>query len=268
MNSCLYETEIMHHRLAPKEHRFSYKFFSFYLDLDEIDEIARKVLFLSRNKMNVYSFYDIDHLIKGQRSIKDNILSYLRDHGIDLQGGRIMLLTYLRTFGYVFNPVSLYYCFDKDNKPLCVVPEIGNTFGELKLFFIGTEDLNGSKFKDSQEKFYYISPFTQLDDTLDFRLTIPSDRLNICIDTSKNGKKIILTSMIGEKKKLTNGNLLWMSIKFPLITLKVITLIHWHAFMLWLKKIPHEEKTNNPHMQKEVRRAWNKGNKNTANVTN
>ena len=258
MNSCLYETAIMHHRLKPKEHKFSYKFFSFYLDLDEMDEVARRIFFLSRNKFNVYSFYDDDHLEKGQHSIKDNILSYLKNQGVDLQGGRIMLLTYLRTFGYVFNPVSLYYCFDKDSKPLCVVPEIGNTFGELKLFLIGIENLTENKFKNKQEKFYYISPFTQLDDTLDFKLTIPDNRLNICIDTAKNGEKIILTSMIGEKKALTNFNLLLLSIKFPLVTLKVITLIHWHAFMLWLKRIPHEEKTNNPHLQKEVRRAWNK----------
>lgn len=268
MKSCLYETTIMHHRLAPKEHRFSYNFFSFYLDLDEIDEIARKILLVSRNKINIYSFYDNDYLIKKQHSIKESILSYLKDQGINLDGGRIMLLTYLRTVGYIFNPVSLYYCFDKDNKPICVIPAIGNTFGELKLFFIGTANLVGNRFKDQQEKFYYISPFTQLDDTLDFRLTVPDDRLNICIDTSKNEEKIILTSMIGEKKELTNGNLLWMTIKFPFITLKVIALIHWHALMLWFKKVPHEEKTNNPHMQKEVRRAWSKGKKNTANATN
>jgi DUF1365 family protein len=258
----------MHHRLVPKEHRFSYKFFSFYLDLDEIDELTSKIPFLSHNQVNAYSLYDIDHLVKGQHSIKDNILSYLQGRGINLQGGRIMLLTYLRTFGYVFNPVSLYYCFDKDNNPLCVVPEIGNTFGELKLFFIGTEGFSGNKFKDRQDKFYYISPFTKLDDTLDFRLTVPDNRVNIGIDTSKNGEKIILTTMIGEKKELTNGNLLWLTIKFPFVTLKVIALIHWHAFMLWLKRIPHEEKTSNPHLQKEVRRAWNKGSKNTATVSN
>lgn len=258
MNSCLYETVIMHHRLVPKEHKFKYRFFSFYLDLDEIDELSKKIFILSRNKFNVYSFYDSDHWGSQQSSIKENILLYLKGKGIDLNGGRIMVLTYLRTFGYVFNPVSLYYCFDNANNPLCVVPEIGNTFGELKPFFVGKEDLDGNKFKDSQTKFYYISPFTKLDDTLDFKLTIPSDRLNICIDTSRNSQKILLTSMIGDKKELTNRNLLWMSFKFPLITLKVIVLIHWHALLLWLKKIPYEEKTSNPHYQKEVFRAWNK----------
>ncbi len=261
MNSCLYQTEIMHHRLVPKEHKFTYQFFSFYLDLDEIDELASKIFLLGRNKFNLYSFCDKDHFSRQQGSIKDNILGYLKSKGVDLNGGRIMILTFLRTFGYVFNPVSLYYCFDNDNNPVCVVPEIGNTFGELKMFFVGKQDFDGRKFSDSQSKFYYISPFTKLDDTLDFRLTIPDERLNICIDTSRRGEKIVLTSMVGDKKQLTNTNVLAMSIKFPLVTLKVIVLIHWHALMLWLKKIPYEEKTSNLHDQKEVLRAWNKGRK-------
>jgi DUF1365 family protein len=248
----------MHHRLSPKEHRFSYKFFSFYLDLDEIDQLARQIFLLSRNKFNLYAFYDRDHLQVEGHAIKENILSYLKGNGIDLKGGRVMLLTYLRTLGYVFNPVSFYFCFDVKGQPVCVVPEIGNTFGELKPFFIGPEDLSGNKFKDSQNKYYYISPFMKLDDTLDLKLTIPGERLNICIDTSRNGKKVILTTMMGKKTELTNRSLLWLTCKFPFITLKVITLIHWHALLLWLKKMPYEEKTNNPHLQKEIYHAPNK----------
>jgi hypothetical protein len=250
----------MHHRLAPKEHRFSYKFFSFYLDLDEIDELTGRILFLSRNRFNVYSFYDRDHIGEEQSSVKENISAYLREQGVDIKNGRIMLLTYLRMFNYVFNPVSFYFCFDATGEPVCVVPEIGNTFKELKPFFIGNEALKENRFKDTQTKYYYISPFAQLDDNLDFRLTVPDERVNIGIDTSKDGKKVILTTMLGDKKPLTNRDLLWLTVKFPFVTLKAISLIHWHAFMLWLKKIPFEEKKSNMHLQKEVQRAWSKVN--------
>ena len=258
LNSCLYETEIMHHRLSPKEHRFSYRFFSFYLDLEEIDEVVRRVFLFSRNKLNAYSFFDKDHLEIGGQSIKENILLYLKEQGIDLAGGRIMLLTYVRTFGYVFNPVSFYYCFDKAGHPVCVVAQIGNTFGELKAFLIRGDKWKHDRFKDRQDKFYYISPFTQLDDQLDFKLAIPDQHLNVMIDTSKSGKKVILTAMMGNKKPLDSRQLCWLTLKFPFVTLKVITLIHWHALLLWFKSIPHEEKTSNMHLQKEVHRVWGK----------
>lgn len=261
IKSCLYETRIMHHRLFPKEHKFSYNFFSFYLDLDEINILNKTIFLLSRNKFNVYAFFDKDHIKRDSQDIKENVLSYLKEKNIDLNGGRIMLLTYLRTFGYVFNPVSFYYCFDRDNNPVCVVPEIGNTFGELKPFFISTESLQNDKFKETQDKFYYISPFARVDDQLEFRLTIPNDRLNICVDTSRDGKKMIVTTMMGDKTELTNKNLFWMSLKFPFVTLKVIFLIHWHALMLWIKKIPYEQKTSNMHLQKEVYRVRNKNDK-------
>lgn len=258
MNSCLYETDIMHHRLTPKEHKFSYKFFSFYLDLDEIDEVVGQTSLLSHNRFNVYSLYDKDHIEKRGASIKANILKLLQEKGIDLTDGRIMMLTYLRTFGYIFNPVTFYFCFDKKASPVCVVPEIGNTFGELKPFLIDARHLKGKRFKQQQDKHYYISPFTQLDNQLDFKLAIPDEGLNICIDTSKNQKKVILTTMMGKRRELTNKGLLWMTVKFPFITLKVISLIHWHAFLLWMKKLPHEEKTSNMHLQKGVHRVWNK----------
>lgn len=255
LNSCLYETTIMHHRLSPKTHKFSYRFFSFYLDLDELDVLSRKIRLFSWNKGNVYALYDRDHMQIPGNSIKGSVMAYLREQGIDLTGGRVMMLAYLRTFGYVFNPVTFYYCFDKNNIPVCVIPEIGNTFGELKPFFIGEDHLREGKFTDRQDKYYYISPFTRLDDQLDFKLTIPGDKLNVRIDTSREGQKVILTSMVGNKRALTNRNILWFTVKFPLITLKVITLIHWHAFLLWMKKIPFEEKTNNMHLQKGVHRA-------------
>ena len=164
-----------------------------------------------------------------------------------------MLLTYLRTFGYVFNPVSFYFCFDQQGQAVCVVPEIGNTFGEIKPFMVNS--LRDGRFVDTQSKFFYISPFNKLDDQLDYKLMIPGEYLNIHVDTSCDSKKIMLATMAGVRKKLTTRNLTWLTLKFPFVTLKVISLIHWHAALLWFKKVPYEEKYSNPHLQKEVLRA-------------
>lgn len=253
LNSCLYETTISHRRLVPVGHAFSYKFFSFYLDLDEIDTIVAHHPLMSRNRFNVYSFYDRDHMNSGAASVKENVLRYLQSCGVDIPGGRIMLLTYLRFFGYVFNPVSFYFCFDRQSQPVCVVPEIGNTFGEIKPFLVNAQ--KDGRFVDTQNKFFYISPFNKLDDQLDYKLAIPSEHLNIHIDTSRDGQKVMLAAVSGVRRELTPGNLAWLTMKFPFVTLKVISLIHWHAGLLWLKKVPYEEKFSNPHLQKEVLRA-------------
>jgi len=258
MNSCLYETQILHHRLQPKEHRLKYGSFLFYLDLDELDEVVKKVPIFGFNKPNIYSFKDSDHFEAGSKPVKEKVVAFLKSQGVD-QPERIMLLTYLRSFGYIFNPVSLYFCFGLDQKPLAVVLEIGNTFREIKPFIIKEDKFDGKKYTDRQMKFYYISPFTNLDDSLDFEIHLPAESLNINICTVKDGQKYMIAVMTGKKKELTLKNLLWYTLCFPFVTLQVIILIHWHALWLWLKKVPFHEKISNLDLQKGVYRVWNKG---------
>ena len=258
MNSCLYEIAIMHQRLKPKKHQFTYHIFMAYLDLDEIPLLSKTNRLFGHNRMNLYSLYDKDHLDVGGKGIKDNIKEYLRSKNIDGKIEKIMLLTNLRMLGYVFNPVSFYFCFDGTGVPVCVVPEIGNTFKELKPFFIGADKLQDHRFQDIQPKYFYVSPYTELDDDLEFRLGIPDKKLNIFIDTQKGREKIIVTSMIGERKPLRLSTLLWQTLKCPFVTLKVITLIHWHALVLFLKGLPHHNKEVNSDLQREVYRGWSK----------
>ena len=166
-------------------------------------------------------------------------------------------MTNVRTFGYIFNPVSFYFCFDTNDVPVCVVSEIGNTFGELKYFYLGPEKKNTKAFVDQQIKYYYISPFTDLDNHLDFCIQVPDERLQITIDTLKNGEKFFWSSMKGQRKALTTANLLWYTIKYPWVTLKVILLIYWHAAVLhFVKKVGHHAKEDNPQRQRDLHRAW------------
>lgn len=230
----------------------------FYLDLDEIDALEKKLPFLSRNRFNVYNFADHDHLEIGGKDVKENIQLYLKSKGIDTPIKRMMLLTNLRTFGYNFNPVSFYYCFDQDNSPICVVPEIGNTFGEIKPYFLGKKYFDGKMFDSKQIKYFYISPFSDLDTYMHFRLKVPEEKLDIKIDDIQNGEKFLYATMSGERKELNNKNLFLYTLLFPFVTLKVITLIHWHALLLFLKGLKYHAKESNPQYQREVTRVRHK----------
>lgn len=257
MNSCLYEATVMHNRLAPLKNSFWYKVFMFYIDLDELDEIVEKNRFISRNKFNIFNFRDQDHLefprenpVKG-RSVNDNIRTYLAEKGIVPH--KIRLLTNLCTLGYQFNPVSFYFCFDREDKPECMVVEIGNTFLEQKPYFIGKDEWQGEAFKQRVTKYFYVSPFTDLLDQLDFNIKVPNEKLDIKIDDYKtDGSRFFVSTLTGKRVELTNKNTLKYAFKFPWITLQVITLIHWQAMKLWFKKLPYHKKAEGEQNQREV----------------
>ncbi len=258
MNSCLYNCTVIHLRTKPKKNRFANKIFMFYLDLDEIDTLCKKHFILGHNRFRPYSFYDRDHMPLSKTTVRENVAEFLQSKGVVEPVGRIMILTNLRTLGYVFNPLSIYFCFDKNDQPLCSVPEIGNTFGEIKPYILKKESFSAGAFKQQQDKFFYISPFSPLEMTMEFNFKVPADRLDIHVDEKDGKEKIFYASLLGDRLELNKKNLFWLSLCFPMVTVKVIFLIHLHAFLLYLKKIPFHAKEENPHLQKEVLRAWAK----------
>ncbi len=252
--SCLYECTVMHRRISPKEHRFVYRIFLFCIDLDELQRISRRIPFFSHNSPNLYSLRDEDYFLLSSGGLRLNVEAFLESEGFAEKPARILLLTLPRLLGYTFNPVSIFYCFDMSDRPLCSVVQVGNTFGELKPFFVPlvTEK---TVFHRRATKNFYVSPFSDLDLVFDFRFDLPGDRLGVWINDFAGSDKTLVSSLTGRRLELNAANLAWLSLKYPLITLKVIGLIHWEALRLWWKRIPFRLKETRPDLQTGVFRA-------------
>jgi DUF1365 family protein len=255
MNSCFYECDVFHRRLRPKHHEFLYRVFYFYLDLAELDEATRKLKIFGLNRPNIYTLRDSDHFQYREevRPIADNVREFLDRSGYPLEpGGSIRLLCFPRMLGYVFNPISIYFCFNADGSPHASVVEVGNTFRELKPYLVPRSTGGPCAFEARVPKHYYVSPFSPVDLDFRFRLHLPDEKLRVLIDDYDAEGKVLVSVLTGQRRELTLANLAKFTAKFPFITLKVIGLIHWQAFRLWLKRVPFFWKEARPEDQRDV----------------
>ncbi len=185
---------------------------------------------------------------------KQKMLAWIAAQGLELPTDtRVCLLTLPRIAGYLFNPVSFYFCFDTAGAPVAAVAEVGNTFGEMKPYLLRGEELtNGEVFRRIVPKHFYVSPFSSLDLSFDFKLRVPGNSLEIHIDDRAGEQRVLLSALTGKRAALTDANLARFTVKYPLLTLKVIFLIHWQALLLWWKKIPWHRKSANAAQQRDV----------------
>jgi DUF1365 family protein len=252
-SSALYECKVLHHRLTPKEHRFQYNVFYLWLDLDELDSLSGRLRFFKRNRRGLFAFFDVDHIVRDSTDTKENVLQTIREAGVDTSRiSKIRLLTFPRVLGYIFNPVCFYYCFDADEQPICAVAEVTNTFHEQKPYVI--TDLEADRFRLVTPKHFYVSPFLDLELKFDFKLRLPAEHLEIHVDDREGDQRAILTSLTGKRRELTDSALFICALKYPLLTLRVIFLIHWQAFRLWMKGLHVYRKGARADLQRGVYR--------------
>ena len=227
----------------------------FMIDLDEIQSLSKKLSFLSYNKFNIFSFHDKDHFKKADsendsQTTKDKLGEFLLEKGIHKTPSKIKLLTHFRIFGYVFNPVSFYYCYDESERVFCIIAEVSNTYGEMKMYLL--QNLEGPYFKETHQKLFYISPFTELDDYLRLKVGLPSEQIKIYIDDFDESEVKVKTALTGTERALTDKALLKYVLRFPLITIQIISLIHWQALKLWLKGVRFISKSESLNLQKDI----------------
>jgi DUF1365 family protein len=246
-----------------------YRIFMFAVDLDELETLHQRLRLFSLNHRNLYSFRERDFLPTGEPlhnpsqpagasaaagGLKARVLAHLATHGLDLAGGRVLLVTLPRVLGYLFNPVSFYFCFDRHGQPVAALAEVTNTFKEMKPFVLGPDTRQGAAFALRTPKYFYVSPFTDMDVAFDFTLRVPGDKLSVQIDDYDAGQRTLTSTLTGPRRALTDRTLAWFTLKYPLITLKVITLIHWNALRLYLKKVPWFAKAARPDAQRDLYR--------------
>ena len=235
-NSCIYIGSVIHKRFKPKKHFFKYSVFSLFLDLDEISVLNEKILFFSYNKFNILSFFDKDHGYRDGSSIKDWLIHVLKKKNISTIDIKIKILCYPRIFGYVFNPLSIFFIYDADSKPIAILYEVKNTFGEQHTYVFKIDIKNKQIFNNCKKKFY-VSPFMDLESKYFFKVLIPNKRLSVIIDQRDKKGKLLFASQDGERVNLSSKNLLKSYLKHPLMTLKIISAIHYEALKLWMKGI-------------------------------
>lgn len=251
MNSALYECTVLHRRLQPKRHEFVYRIFLFWLDLDELDEVAGRVPIFGVNRRNLYSFRDGDHFSLGLATARANAIEFLRRSGETRAPAAVRLLTLPRVFGYTFNPISVFFFYDAAGEPYASLVEVENTFYERKPFHVPAAAEPG-RFHQRVTKHFYVSPFSDLDLAFDFGFETPGSRLRISIDDYRGEEREMITSLTGARVPLTTRRLAALTFKYPLITLKIIGAIHWQALRLWLRRLPFHKKEARRDLQRDV----------------
>ena len=255
MTSCLYDGWVRHRRHTPRVHDFRYRLVLAYLDLDELDLIDRTVLPLSINRWNLWSFFDRDHIDGSPGSTAGKVRRLLANHGIARCGGSIRLLTQCRVLGYVFNPISLYYCHDADGTLAAVVAEVSNTFGERHLYLLDGRNnaSTGATARFRAVKAMHVSPFLGMDCVYDFRLAPPGDHLTVGIVQHEEGRRVLDAQLWGRRAPLTTRTLTAALLRCPFVTLKTIAAIHAEAARLYLKGIPFQRHPGETDAQRKGR---------------
>jgi DUF1365 family protein len=233
--SALYVGAVIHRRLRPRPHRLRIRVFWMLFDLDEIDALPRRLRLFSHNRFNALSFHDADHGDGSGRPLRPQIQKHLLDAGIDLEGGRVRLLCMPRVFGYAFNPLSVYFCNDCRGALRALVYEVHNTFGERHSYLIPADNTAAAVVAQQCRKRFYVSPFMDMDLHYRFRVALPGERVSVAINACNGDEPQLAAALAGDRRALSDAMLARVLVSHPLLTLKVIAAIHWHALRLVLK---------------------------------
>jgi DUF1365 family protein len=234
--AALYRSEVMHQRFFSTAYRFRYRVFSLLLDIDAIDRVASGSRLFSRNRFNLLSFHDRDHLPPGESDLRAWAEQVLAGGGITEQGLRIRLLCFPRVLGWVFNPLSLWYCERSDGSPVAVIAEVRNTFGERHCYLLKPQDpAAGWPLRQRHAKDFHVSPFIGMQAAYEFRLSRPDERLRVVIREFEDDRLMLVATQTGERRPFRTVELLREVTRVPFQTLKVLSAIHWQALKIWLQ---------------------------------
>lgn len=233
----LYPGEVMHARLNPFGHRFVYSVFSLLIDVDRLAEADAMSRLLSVDRANIASFRTADHVEAEDRTVRGFADRLLADAGIREPAARVLLLCYPRVFGYVFNPLSVYFAYAADGRLIAMIYAVRNTFGQRHTYVAPIEggELSDAGVRQSRAKIFHVSPFIGMDARYHFRVLPPGRTVKLRIHETEGGKPVLAATFNGTARPLTTSTLAAALLKFPFMTWKIMAGIHWEAAKLWWK---------------------------------
>jgi cyclopropane-fatty-acyl-phospholipid synthase len=251
MNSRIFQGGVMHERLGPIGHAFSYPLYFYCFDLEELPELSEKLWFFGYNRLAIASLHDQDYLTRGEGSIRSKVMKFLAERDLAKGVDRIELVTSARYFNYVFNPVSFYYCYGSNEDLVCAIAEVNNTFGEKHLYLLDDPKDSKAGFKEHYlvDKDFHVSPFNDMKGQYDFYFSDIRENLDIHINILREGREVFHSRMWGKAMPMTSENFVGTVLKFPLTAALSMPRILWQAGKLYLKGLKVFTK---PHPRSEM----------------
>jgi len=238
---CLYIGTVFHKRYEPKTHELRYKVFTLYSDLDDLASIAKNNRLFSLNKFNLVSFHEADYgdpETSKSANLKERLLTLLSANNIDASRVKsIKVLTYPRILGFVFNPLSVFYCYGENDRNIAIIYEVRNTFSERHNYIYAVPENGTFNEKHAAKKSFHVSPFFDQQGHYEFSIIPPAEKVAVTIDYKHSGSSRLTACFSGRRQKITDKALLLLSLRMPFMTLKVIGGILYEALKLKLKGI-------------------------------
>lgn len=232
----LYDANLMHRREGSPARSFRHRIHLWLVDLDALPALPRLARPLAR-------FDPADHIGRPDRTIRENIGSWLAANGVDIDGGRVLMLANPRVFGYTFNPLTVFWCYRPDGSLRCVVAEVHNTYHERHPYLLFPDEHGVAEVS----KEFYVSPFLPADGHYRLRVPAPDERLNVAITLYADDRPVLAASVTGDRRATGAWRALRCSLRLPLLPQRVAALIRRHGIALWLRgapRNPHPEQAN------------------------
>jgi DUF1365 family protein len=244
----LYVGDVMHQRMKPVGHRFTYPVFSLLIDLARLSDAGSQSRLFSVNAANLVSFFEKDHINGSDQSLKAYAERLLLQAGVTAEPKRILLMCYPRILGFVFNPLSVYYAYGYHDQLLAMIYEVRNTFGDRHSYVcpVSADEMSDAGLRQSMDKIFHVSPFIPLKMRYHFRMLPPGETVRWRILETDAEGPLLSATFAGDRRDLTSAVLTRLLARIPFLTFKIVAAIHWEALKLWIKGMKYIPRPNPP----------------------
>lgn len=243
VSAALYFGEVVHERQRPRKHRLRYSVFSLLVDVDQLAALSAQSRLFAYNGRALFSVHDQDHGRTPGQPLADWAREALTRAGLGRAGHRIDLLCYPRLLGYVFNPLSVYFCHDDAGVLAAIIYEVHNTFGERHAYVVSVDDGAREVIRQQGPKAFFVSPFIPMECDYKFRVQPPGEYVRVVMRVEDGDGLLLAASFNARRRPFSDRRLALAALRYPFLTLKVMAGIHWEALKLWKKKAPYFEHT-------------------------